>query len=135
MTRSSIALFFAIPVLVLGGQLAVAQTNPTDAGSAMNSTNKTVEPDNTKSNREDPSNMNQAADRQPNNTTDMDVTQRIRQQRYGGQESLHIRSQRENRYSEWERYIEWCRAVGRRESRDRPESRLGCRKGPRRKRT
>ena len=78
MTRSSIALFFAIPGLVLGGQLAVAQTNPTDTGSAMNSTTKTVEPDNTKSNREEPSNMNQAADRQPNNTTDMDVTQRIR---------------------------------------------------------
>jgi hyperosmotically inducible protein len=78
MTRSSIALVFAIPVLVLCGQLAVAQTNPTDAGSAMNSTNKTVEPDNTKSNREDPSNLNQAAEKQPNNTTDMDVTQRIR---------------------------------------------------------
>jgi len=73
MTRSSIPLFFAIPILVLGGQFAVAQTNPTHAGS-----NKTVEPDNTKSNREDPSNMNQPADTQPNNTTDMDVTQRIR---------------------------------------------------------
>jgi len=44
----------------------------------MQSTNQTAAPDNTKSNREDPSNMNQTADRQPNNTTDMDVTRRIR---------------------------------------------------------
>jgi len=78
MTRSNISLFVAIPVLLLGGQLAVAQTSPTDAGSAMQSANKTAAPDNTKSNREDPSNMNQTADRQPNNTTDMDVTRRIR---------------------------------------------------------
>jgi osmotically-inducible protein OsmY len=78
MTRSNISLFAAIPVLVLGGQLAIAQTSPTDAGSAMQSTNQTAAPDNTKSNREDPSNMNQTADRQPNNTTDMDVTRRIR---------------------------------------------------------
>jgi len=76
MARSNISLFAAIPVLVLGGQLAIAQTSPTDAGSAMQST--TAAPDNTKSNREDPSNMNQTADRQPNNTTDMDVTRRIR---------------------------------------------------------
>jgi osmotically-inducible protein OsmY len=78
MTRSNISLFVAIPVLVLGGELAIAQTSPTDAGAAMQSTNKAAAPDNTKSNREDQSNMNQTADRQPNNTTDMDVTRRIR---------------------------------------------------------
>ena len=78
MTRSNISFFVAIPVLVFGGPLAIAQTPPPDAGSAMQSTNKPVDPDNTKSNREDPSNMNQTSDRQPNNTTDMDVTRRIR---------------------------------------------------------
>lgn len=78
MIRLNNSWFVSIPVLVLGGQLAIAQTAPTEAGSAMQSTNKPVAPDNTKSNREDPSNGNQTADRQPNNTTDMDVTRRIR---------------------------------------------------------
>ena len=66
----------AIPVALLAGQLAVAQTSPTDNGS--NPTNRTTAPDNTKSNREDPSNMTHSADSQSNNTADMDITRRIR---------------------------------------------------------
>lgn len=76
MTRSSISSVFAIPVVVLVGQLAAAQTNQPDNGS--NSTNRTAAPDNTKSNRVDPSNMNHTADTQSNKTTDMEVTRRIR---------------------------------------------------------
>ncbi len=39
---------------------------------------KTVAPDNTKSNKQNPSNMNQTADNQTNNSADMDITRRIR---------------------------------------------------------
>jgi hyperosmotically inducible protein len=77
MAKSSIPLLFVIPVLGLGGQFAVAQTSPTTPDS-MKSTQNPVNPDNTKSNRDDPSNMDQTADQQPNNATDMDLTQRIR---------------------------------------------------------
>jgi hyperosmotically inducible protein len=76
MTRSGIFSVLAIPVVVLAGQLAVAQTNPTDNSS--NSTNRTAAPDNTKSNREDPSNIDRTADTQSNKTTDMELTRRIR---------------------------------------------------------
>lgn len=78
MSRSSICLVVAIPVLVLVGQLAVAQTNPPDNNSAANSTSTSVAPDNSKSNRQDSSNANHTADTQSNNTTDVDVTRRIR---------------------------------------------------------
>ena len=78
MNRSSLSWLLAIPVVVLAGQFAVAQTSPTDSGSATNSTQRTVAPDNTKSNREDPTNMTHTAGTQSNNTTDTDITRRIR---------------------------------------------------------
>jgi hyperosmotically inducible periplasmic protein len=77
MAKSSIPIWFAIPVLGLIGQFAVAQTSPTAADS-MNLPQNPVDADNTKSNRNDPSNMNQTADKQPNNATDMELTQTIR---------------------------------------------------------
>lgn len=66
----------AAPLLVLGIQIAIAQTSPADAVSA--NSDKSVAADNTKSNKQDPSDRNQTADKQMNNSTDMDVTDRIR---------------------------------------------------------
>jgi hyperosmotically inducible periplasmic protein len=76
MTKSTIFSFLAAPLVVLGIQVAIAQTSPTDVNSA-NSMDKSVAPDNTKSNQ-DPSNMNQTSDKQLNNSVDMDLTRRIR---------------------------------------------------------
>jgi len=76
MTKSAISSFLAIPLLVLGIEVAMAQTGPSDP-SAANSMDGTAPPDNTKSNK-DPSNRNQTADKQLNNSTDLDFTRRIR---------------------------------------------------------
>jgi len=77
MTKSTTSAFLAAPLLVLGIQVAIAQTSAADASSA-NSMDKSVAPDNTKSNKQDPSDRNQTADKQLNNPTDVDLTQRIR---------------------------------------------------------
>jgi hyperosmotically inducible periplasmic protein len=76
MTKPTTSLFLAATLLVLGIQFAIAQSSPTDSSSAPSM--DTVAPDNTKSNKQDPSNMNQTADNQMNNSTDMDITRRIR---------------------------------------------------------
>jgi osmotically-inducible protein OsmY len=77
MTKPTTSSFLAATLLVLGIQFAIAQSSPTDSSSAP-SMAKPVAPDNTKSNKQDPSNMNQTADNQMNNSTDMDITRRIR---------------------------------------------------------
>jgi hyperosmotically inducible periplasmic protein len=77
MNRLSICVIWS-PVLVLSGSLAIAQTMPPDSSSAVVSTNTSMPPDNTKSNKEDPSNSNQTADTQSNNASDMELTQKIR---------------------------------------------------------
>jgi hyperosmotically inducible protein len=77
MTKPTISSFLAASLLVLGIQVAIAQTSPADASSA-NSMDKSVAPDNTKNNKQDPSNMNQTADKQMNDSTDVQLTQRIR---------------------------------------------------------
>jgi hypothetical protein len=78
MTKPSISLFFTVPVLVLGVQVAIAHASPSDPSSPTISTDESAAPDNTKSNKQDPSNMNQTADKQMNNSTDVDLTRRIR---------------------------------------------------------
>lgn len=78
MTKPTISSFFAAPLLVLGIQVAIAQTSPADDASAANAMDKSVAPDNTKSNGQDPSNRNQTADKQLNNSADVDLTRRIR---------------------------------------------------------
>jgi hyperosmotically inducible periplasmic protein len=77
MTKPTMSAFLAAPLLVLGIQAAIAQTSAADVSSA-NSMDKSVAPDNTKSNKQDPSDRNQTADKQMNNSTDVDVTHRIR---------------------------------------------------------
>jgi hyperosmotically inducible periplasmic protein len=76
MNRLSISLIVA-PVLAFSGW-AIAQTMPGDAGGPAVSTTTPASPDNTRSNKDDPSNTSQTADAQPNNAADMEVTQRIR---------------------------------------------------------
>ncbi len=56
----------------------MAQTTPADAGTPAVSTTTPMSPDNTRSNKDDPSNTRQTADAQPNNAADVEVTQRIR---------------------------------------------------------
>ncbi len=77
MNRLSISLILS-PVLAFSGSWAIAQTMPTTAGAPAVSTTTPVSPDNTRSNKQDPSNTSQTADAQPNNAADMEVTQRIR---------------------------------------------------------
>lgn len=77
MTKPAISSLFAIPLLAFAIQGAVAQTGPA-ARSAASSMDRTAAPDNTQSNKQDPSNRNHTADKQLNNSTDMDVTRRIR---------------------------------------------------------
>jgi hyperosmotically inducible periplasmic protein len=77
MTKPAISSFLAIPLLVFGIEVAIAQTGPSDP-SAANSMDKAVPTDNTESNRQDPTNRDQTADKQLNNSTDLDFTRRIR---------------------------------------------------------
>jgi osmotically-inducible protein OsmY len=77
MSKPAISSFLAIPLLVLGIEVAIAQTGPSDQ-SAANSMDRAVPTDNTKSNKQDPSNRDQTADKQLNNSTDLDFTRRIR---------------------------------------------------------
>ena len=75
MAKLRIRFLIALPVLGLAGQFAVAQTTPTTTAKVSQ---QPVNPDNTKSNGTDPSNLDQSADKQANDATDMEVTQRIR---------------------------------------------------------
>jgi osmotically-inducible protein OsmY len=77
MTKPTISSFLAIPLLVLGIEVAIAQTGPADP-SAANSMDRAVPTDNTESNRQDPTNRDQTADKQLNDSTDLDFTRRIR---------------------------------------------------------
>jgi osmotically-inducible protein OsmY len=77
MTKPAISSFLAIPLLVLGIEVAIAQTGPADP-SAANSMDRAVPTDNTESNRQDPTNRDQTADKQLNDSTDLDFTRRIR---------------------------------------------------------
>jgi osmotically-inducible protein OsmY len=77
MTKPTISAFLAAPLLVLGIQVAIAQTSAADASSA-NSMDRSVAPDNTKSNKQDPADRNQTADKQLNDSTDVDLTHRVR---------------------------------------------------------
>jgi hyperosmotically inducible periplasmic protein len=77
MTKSAISSFLSTPLLVFGIEVAIAQTGPSDP-SAANSMDRAVPTDNTESNRQDPTNRDQTADKQLNNSTDLDFTRRIR---------------------------------------------------------
>ncbi len=77
MNRLSLS-FMMAPILALSGSWAIAQTMPASAGTPAASTNASVSPDNTRSNKDDASNTSHTADAQPNNASDMEVTQRIR---------------------------------------------------------
>ncbi len=66
----------ALSALTLTVQAAIAQTA---VGTSPTTTENTqTAPDNTKSNKVDPSNRNQTADQQANNSTDLDIAKRIR---------------------------------------------------------
>jgi hyperosmotically inducible protein len=67
-----------LPVLALVIQAATAQTTPADKASSSAPRYAQTAPDNTKRNKQDPSNMNQTADQQMNNSADVDITKRIR---------------------------------------------------------
>jgi hyperosmotically inducible protein len=67
----------ALPLL-LSAEHAVAQTPPSPHDSATASQSSAAAPDNTKSNKEDPSNRATTADMQKNGASDLDLTKRIR---------------------------------------------------------
>lgn len=70
--------WLAISALLIGTS-AVAQTTSTDTAPAMRSSSDTAPADNSKSNRLDPSNRSASADKQKNDTTDLDLVKQIRQ--------------------------------------------------------
>lgn len=78
MKKSILAIVLTVPTLMIGAY-AAAQTTTTDHGSRMNSSSDNVAPDNTKSNKQDPSNREATADTQKNDATDLDLAKRIRQ--------------------------------------------------------
>jgi hyperosmotically inducible protein len=71
-------MLLALPVMVLTAQGVGAQATPMDHASAPAQQSPSA-PDNTKSNKQDPANVNHTADQQANNSADLDVTKRIRQ--------------------------------------------------------
>jgi hyperosmotically inducible protein len=73
MKTLNLAVILALPALMIGAQ-SFAQTTSSSAAPAS-----AVAPDNTKSNKVDPSNRGTTADRQGNDTTDIDLVKRIRQ--------------------------------------------------------
>lgn len=78
MTKLVLASVLALPALIIG-TYGMAQTAPRDASSMSNSSSEAVAPDNTKSNKVTPSNRVATADQQKNDSTDLDLTKRIRQ--------------------------------------------------------
>jgi osmotically-inducible protein OsmY len=73
MKKLSLASIVAVPALMVGAH-AIAQTTSPDSAPAS-----AVAPDNTKSNRVDPSNRGATSDKQGNDATDIDLVKRIRQ--------------------------------------------------------
>ena len=79
--KSTIAITSVLPALLLGGYAgyAMAQSAAARDDAPASSASHAVAPDNTKSNKQDPSNRSQTADSQTNNATDLDLTKRVRQ--------------------------------------------------------
>jgi osmotically-inducible protein OsmY len=75
MKIATLAVFVATSALALCASAAVAQSANTSEPAASGSR---AAPDNTKSNREDPSNRNHTADDQKSNESDLKITQQIR---------------------------------------------------------
>ena len=75
MKIATLAAFIATPALALfaSGAFAQSANTPEPAASGVGAA-----PDNTRSNREDPSNRNQTADDQKSNESDVKITQQIR---------------------------------------------------------
>jgi hyperosmotically inducible periplasmic protein len=71
------SLLMVMPALLTGG-VVTAQTASHDSASSM-TPSAAVAPDNTKSNKSDPSNRGMTADKQTNASADIDLTKRIRQ--------------------------------------------------------
>ncbi|MGH8136723.1 MAG: BON domain-containing protein [Steroidobacteraceae bacterium] len=76
--KSAVATLLAFPVLILGAQVATAQTTSPEHDSTTTSSTQATPSDNTKSNRQDPSNTKETADKQQNNAPDLDLARRIR---------------------------------------------------------
>ncbi len=75
MQKPLLATFVALPLLIIG-TAAIAQTSHSSQNSTRSSS--ATEPDNTKSNKQDPSNRTATADDQKNDSTDIDLAKRIR---------------------------------------------------------
>jgi hyperosmotically inducible protein len=78
MNKLFFATVLAMPALMIG-TYASAQAASHDPGSTINAPSGSVAPDNTKSNKADPSNRDAVADTQKNDPTDIDLAKRIRQ--------------------------------------------------------
>jgi osmotically-inducible protein OsmY len=77
MKRIVVSIVCAMPVL-LAAEHAIAQTSASPQTSATTSSSQTAAPDNTRRNKEDPSNRATTADMQKNDASDLDLTKRIR---------------------------------------------------------
>jgi hyperosmotically inducible periplasmic protein len=77
--KSTIAIFLVIPALTVGAYAVAQSPAAREDTTATSSSSAAVAADNTKSNKQDPSNRSQTADRQTNNATDLELTKRIRQ--------------------------------------------------------
>ena len=79
MNKRIICSFSSITLLMLGVPVVIAQTQTMQSsGTSATSPDGKAMPDNAKDNQ-NPSNRNQTAEQQRNNSTDMDLTRRIRQ--------------------------------------------------------
>jgi hyperosmotically inducible protein len=79
MSKLVITTFLALPVLICAPAFASAQAPPSDSETMTTSPSQSIAPDNTKSNREDPSNQANSADRQKDDKSDVQLTKRVRQ--------------------------------------------------------
>jgi len=77
MKKLILASVVAVPALMMGSH-AIAQTTSPETAS-MSSSSDGVAADNTKSNKQDPSNRVATADKQKNDATDIELVKRIRQ--------------------------------------------------------
>lgn len=73
-----LASVLAMPALMIM-PYANAQRASHDSDSAMNASSEAISPDNTRSNRADPSNRGATADGQKNDASDIELAKRIRQ--------------------------------------------------------
>jgi hyperosmotically inducible periplasmic protein len=77
MNKSVLAGIVSVPVLMIGVYANAQASHAPNA--AMSASSDSVAPDNTKSNKVDASNQSAAADKQRNDSADIDLTKRIRQ--------------------------------------------------------